>query len=83
MINYNRKIIRAPKGTNRCEIALKDIKIPDLWHIAMTFREPVRGAILETWHLAHDLLQNLAGDVGNERTRKTKSSSSSRVRSGK
>ncbi len=39
-------------------------EIPDLWHIAMGLSPGrAREAVLETWHLAHDLKKNLAGDV--------------------
>ena len=65
MVDYNRKIIRAPKGEGRQEVILGNIEIPDLWHIAMSFPtdSPEQKAILETWHLAHDLKKNLAGDI--------------------
>ena len=42
----------------------KTVEIPDLWHLAMALRdwgmEPASAAVLETWHLAHDLKKALA-----------------------
>lgn len=39
------------------------IEIPDLWHLAMALRdwgmEPASAAVLETWHLAHDMKKTL------------------------
>ena len=56
-------IIRHPKGQGREEVNIDDVQIPDLWHIAMALPEPHQSMILETWHLAHDLLLNLRGEV--------------------
>jgi hypothetical protein len=65
MADYGKKVILSPKGSARKEVPIGEINIPDLWHIAMAYPENSREreAILETWHLAHDLKRNLAGDV--------------------
>ena len=65
-------IIRSPRGAARCEVPVSEIRVPDLWHVAMFLQEEnpdighnhLRGqsaseAILETWHLCHDLLENI------------------------
>jgi hypothetical protein len=61
-------IVRAPKGTDRKVIPLSEVQVPDLWHIyeALGDREDdIWGTdvwakqLLECWHLAIDLLQNL------------------------
>lgn len=59
-------IIRSPRGLNRRTVKIADIKIPDLWHVAMTFSEnsETRKEIIETWELCHDMLDNLKGMVG-------------------
>jgi len=53
-------IMRSPGGTARREVAVKDIQIPDLWHIAKSVddegRKSAAEAVLECWHLCHDLL---------------------------
>ena len=61
----------APRGTRRKVEQVDQLHVPDLWHIAMWLQENepqihnhLRGqtwseAILETWHLAHDLLENI------------------------
>jgi len=62
------KIIRSMDGTARREVELSDIKVPDMWHLYIRLREDkrldngLRAAaedVLETWHIAHDLLKNL------------------------
>ena len=37
------------------------IEIPDLWHLAMNLGSgtPEGKAVLETWHLAHDMKKTL------------------------
>jgi len=49
---------------SRIQIDAKTTQIPDLWHLAMALRdwgmEPASAAVLETWHLAHDLRKALA-----------------------
>jgi hypothetical protein len=37
------------------------IEIPDLWHLAerLGLRTPEGKAVLETWHLAHDMKKTL------------------------
>ncbi len=50
---------RAQGGTAQREEPISDIQIPDCWHAAETLRslgyEAAANAVLETWHLAHDL----------------------------
>lgn len=38
-VNYDRKVVLSPKGTNRREVALKDIHIPDLWHVYLALKD--------------------------------------------
>lgn len=54
-------ITRAPRGMNQREVKIADIKIPDLWSVAMSFKKESeeREMILETWHLCHDLLEHI------------------------
>ena len=67
-------IVRAPKGEGRTEVPLEDVQVPDMWHLAMWLKSPSRAQtldqmsmehwgemVLETWHLAHDLLLNIKG----------------------
>lgn len=36
------------------------IQIPDMWHIAMNEKNPqVKNAILDVWHIAHDLKKHI------------------------
>lgn len=56
-------ITRAPRGTARRVVPISQIQIPDLWHLAAYLKEkdlPQQSeAVLECWHLCHDLLENL------------------------
>ena len=56
-------IIRSPKGTERREVEIDKIQVPDLWHIAMMLedqgKENAMKAVLDCWHLAHDLITNI------------------------
>ena len=66
-------IVRAPHGTARKVVPLAEVQVPDLWHIyerlvddAEKTSNQLRSAytaqgamVLECWHLAIDLLQNL------------------------
>jgi hypothetical protein len=60
-------IIRAPKGSLRQEVDLDSVKVPDLWFLfeELHGKGDVETAemVRECWHLAHDLLLNLKGDV--------------------
>lgn len=41
-------------------VDVNDIQIPDLWQIAMRILDQDdRKAVLDTWHLAHDMLTAL------------------------
>lgn len=55
-------------GTAERTVKVKDIDIPDLWHIAMLLSdqkvvnglgEAASDKVLEVWHLAHDLKKAL------------------------
>lgn len=37
--NYDREVILAPKGLNRKVVKLKDVVIPDLWHVYAALKE--------------------------------------------
>ncbi len=56
-------IILAPRGAARRTIALADIQVPDAWHAAMRLldhdEETMSKVVIETWHLANDLLDKL------------------------
>jgi hypothetical protein len=56
-------ILRSKGGTAERTVPLNEVKVPDCWHLAMGLRkagdEEGAGMVLETWHLAHDLLQDL------------------------
>lgn len=65
-------VIRCPKGTNRRVVDVESIQVPDLWHIGLWLEENEpkdlhnhldgqthSQAVLECWHLCHDLLENL------------------------
>jgi len=43
--------------------SINEISVPDLWHLAQEFRSqgnmPAHDAILNTWHIAHALLDTL------------------------
>lgn len=56
-----KQIIRAPGGRNRRIVAIEDVKVPDLWHVAekIGLETPMGKDVLECWHLAHDLLANI------------------------
>jgi hypothetical protein len=66
----DRIVVLAAKGTARRVVRLRDVEIPDLWHIACALRKDRRygpsaaDAVLACWYLAHDLKRNLAGDIG-------------------
>lgn len=53
------------RGINQAQrtVPLEEVVIPDLWHI-YTWLENAgnkeeAAKVLETWHLAHDLLRNI------------------------
>lgn len=57
-------VVLAIRGVEPKEVPLKGLTIPDCWHIIEFIREKGWEAeaqkLLETWHLAHDLKENLA-----------------------
>ena len=56
----DRMVTRARGGSAERKVKLADIKIPDVWHIAQAQKTPeAKEAILEVWHLAHDLRKEL------------------------
>ncbi len=62
-------IIRAPKGEDRREISIDKIEVPDLWFIGMALIDDGNRTggemVLETWHLAHDLITNIQAHNNN------------------
>ena len=60
---FGKTMIRSPQGAKRRSVQLSKIQIPDLWHIAMRAEGKEREMILECWHLCHDMLANLRGDI--------------------
>ena len=68
----NAPFTRSKGGTAEREEIISQIQVPDLWKIAEIFqgksntaymskanREAVADAILECWHLAHDMRKHL------------------------
>ena len=68
----NATFTRSKGGTAEREEIISQIQVPDLWKIAEIFqgksntvymskanREAVADAILECWHLAHDMRKHL------------------------
>lgn len=53
-------IVRHKGGTAQKTVPISQIVVPDLWHIAQAELDlDCRRAILETWHLAHDLKRHI------------------------
>jgi len=51
-------IVRSKGGTAERTVAVTDIQVPDLWHIAMSINnKEARARVLDCWYLAHDLLR--------------------------
>lgn len=63
MANKEMKITRARGGTAERIVPLSKIVIPDLWHVADHLKAIERPesaeAVLECWHLCHDLKNEL------------------------
>ena len=59
VINVNTTVVLAKGGTDERIVEVREIVIPDLWHIANRLPADERDAVLETWHLAHNLLDHL------------------------
>jgi hypothetical protein len=57
------KITRAPGGSEERQVDVEDLVIPDLWHVQVHLKrqgeERAAQAVLECWHLAHDMLRAL------------------------
>jgi hypothetical protein len=58
----------AKGGIKERQVKLEDVKVPDLWHIAnhleaRGFSKPCADAVLECWHLCHDLLKELRSRI--------------------
>jgi len=66
-------ITRSRGGEAERKVHINDIKVPDLWHVAMavrkgfTYRKGIReelsDEILDTWLLAHDFVRAIKEDV--------------------
>lgn len=56
---------RARGGTSQREEPIAEITIPDCWHAAEVLRAQgypqMADAVMETWHLAHDLKRHVQG----------------------
>jgi hypothetical protein len=68
IIRMAQTITRAKGGTKEREVEIKLIEVPDLWHIAMSLHAgnkhtPRSKAVLECWHLCHDLLAHIKGEA--------------------
>lgn len=69
-------LVRAPHGTARRPVQVEQVHIPDLWRMiedirgfsAQAFKsagvtpDQAAEAVLETWHLCHDMLHALQHD---------------------
>lgn len=62
-------IIRSPEGTERREVEVDRIQVPDLWHVAMYVKDQGNTQwaeqILDCWHLTHDLITNIQAHNNN------------------
>ena len=62
-ISEVKTITRAPEGAARRVVPIQQVEIPNLWHVAQHLRDNVSttfaDAVLECWHLCHDLRLNL------------------------
>ena len=62
------KFTRFKGGTRQYEADIKDVQVPDLWHLGQWLKE--RGMqkdsdeVLETWRLAIDLVVHLRKEQG-------------------
>ena len=52
-------ITLAEGGTAERKIEIKNITVPDLWHIAMRLHGRDQEMVLECWHLAHDMKRHI------------------------
>ena len=65
------EIVRAKGGTAERVVKVDQIEVPDLWFISQFMLEKRQSkrmkemstAVLECWHLCHDLLKNIKGQV--------------------
>ena len=63
----NTKVTLFKGGTAEREVLIRELKIPDLWHIAEAIRskgkiengEVCASMILECWHISHSLHQHI------------------------
>lgn len=57
------KITLSKGGTKEKTLNANDVQIPDLWHLARSVRQShgndAEDAILECWHIAHDLKNHI------------------------
>lgn len=64
-------IVRAPGGADQREVKVAEIEVPDLWIITQLMQKKgqtkrmkeAAAEVLECWHLCHDLLKNIKGEV--------------------
>lgn len=50
-----RVVVLFPDGEARRSVLPSQIEIPDLWALAMKLEDSEQKAVLDVWHLAHDL----------------------------
>jgi hypothetical protein len=59
-------LVRAPKGTGRKVVPIMEVKVPDMWHLAMALQDEGRKEesekLLDCWWLCIELLQAMRGD---------------------
>ena len=49
----------AANATERREVEIDTLLIPDVWHLACTLDDVSRDRVLAVWHLAHDMRDKL------------------------
>lgn len=73
----SKQVTLARGGTEQRTLNLRDVKIPDLWHVAQAIREgklylspqgrqDVSDMIIETWNIAHQLRKEWLRENGED-----------------
>ena len=58
------KVVLNPRGPKRREADLAELQVPNLWYVAQGLDPQASDMVLETWHLAYDLMENLRSMEG-------------------
>ena len=58
-----KELVRARGGSLERVVPVDELRVPDLWHIAMHLKErgfpKAQDEVLECWYLCHDLLRSI------------------------